>query len=435
MLPDSFIACLPVLREYFTAPSFARFVSLLSGWLLCTGKHTITGVLRGAGVVGEREHSGFYRFFSCGVWEPDQIGLALMRLALSMVPRGARVTLTIDDTLARHTGKHISSAGMHHDPLLSSVSHPFWHFGHKWVVLAVVIHVPRWNKTYSLPVLVRLYRTRKTNTALGLEHRKLTELASELLWLVAEEFPQREFIALGDNNYVNSTIVRKPPRNVNILGRGRLDAALYATAPKHRGRGRPRVKGRKLASPKDRNQRWKSLTLDIYGRRATVRVKVFKAVWYKVSYDKQMLFVVIRDWPGHVKLDVLTTTDLDLDAAQVITQYCQRWTLEETFHWAKSSLGFEDPQNRVEKAVQRTAPMALWAYTLVVVWYLGWSARRVKLPLRLAPWYRGKSTPSFADMLAELRRQSWLRWICDRAGKGRLDHKSLAPLLDAVGYA
>jgi hypothetical protein len=433
MLPDSFLSCLPLFREYFSAPSFARFVTLICGWLLCTGKHTITGVLRGAGVVGEREHSGFYRFFSRGAWEPDQVGLALMRLAMAVAGHGP-VTLTVDDTLARHTGKHISSAGMHHDPLLSSAGHPFWHFGHKWVVLAVVVHIARWNKTYSLPVLVRLYRTKKANTELGLEHRKLTELAAEILELVATNFPKRRFLVLGDNNYVNGTIVRRLPRNIDILGRGRLDAALYATAPKRRGRGRPRVKGRRLASPKDRKQRWKSLTLNIYGRKATVRVKVFRAVWYKVSYDKEMLFVVIRDWPGHIKHDVLTSTKLDLDATQVIELYCKRWTLEETFHWAKSSLGFEDPQNRVEHAVLRTAPMALWTYTLVVVWYLRWSARRTKLSLRLAPWYRGKTTPSFADMLAELRRQSWLRWILDRAARDRLDHKSLEPLLDAVGY-
>lgn len=434
MLPESFYVCLQLFSEYFTAPSFARFVSVMTGWLLCTGKHTITGVLRGAGVVGRCEHGGFYRFLSRGVWEPDQLGLALMRRVLELVGPG-RVTLTIDDTLARHTGKHISSAGMHHDPLLSSAGHPVWHFGHNWVVLAVVVHVARWDKTYSLPVLVRLYRTKKANAQLGLEHRKLTELASELLEVVGESFPKRSFVVLGDNNYVNGTTVRPRPTNVHILGRGRLDAALYAKKPKHRGRGRPRVKGRKLASPEKRRQRWKKVTANIYGRPATVRVKVFKAVWYKVSYDKEMLFVVVRDWPGHVKHDVLVSTDLELDAVQVIELYCKRWTLEETFHWAKSSLGFEDPQNRVERAVQRTAPLALWNYSLVLVWYLGWSARRSQLRIRSAPWYRGKTTPSFPDMLAELRRQSWGRWISDRAARKRLDHKSLEPLLDAVSYA
>ena len=134
-------------------------------------------------------------------------------------------------------------------------------------------------------------------------------------------------------------------------------------------------------------------------------------------------------------VNIVVSTNLELNAVQVIELYCKRWTLEETFHWAKASLGFEDPQNRVEHAVQRTAPIALWSYSLVLVWYLRWSAHRNNLPVRRAPWYRGKSTPSFADMLAELRRQSWTRWISDRAASNRLDHKSLEPLMDAVSYA
>ena len=42
------------------------------------------------------------------------------------------------------------------DTLLSTGALPCFHFGHKWVVLAVVIEFPRWNKVFSLPVLLRL---------------------------------------------------------------------------------------------------------------------------------------------------------------------------------------------------------------------------------------------------------------------------------------
>ena len=114
--------------------------------------------------------------------------------------------------------------------------------------------------------------------------------------------------------------------------------------------------------------------------------------------------------------------------------YCERWSIEETFGWAKSRLGLEDPSNRTPRAVERTAPMALWAYSLVICWYAQWAKRRSILPLRFAPWYRGKTTPSFADMLASLRRDCWTIWISDQANKGRLDQKTLAPLLDVVGY-
>lgn len=189
-----------------------------------------------------------------------------------------------------------------------------------------------------------------------------------------------------------------------------------------------------VASPQNRRMKWRALDLDIYGRSAAVKVRVFKAVWYRVSYNEELLFVGIRDSPGHAKDDVLVSTDLDLTAAQVIALYCKRWTLEETFGSVKSRLGFEDPQNRSEHAVHRTAPMALWTYTLVVVWYASWAKGHRNLSVRLAPWYRSKKKPSFADMLATVRRQSWRLILSDQADKKGFDQKSIELFLDAVGY-
>lgn len=131
---------------------------------------------------------------------------------------------------------------------------------------------------------------------------------------------------------------------------------------------------------------------------------------------------------------MLASTDLDIDASQVITVYCMRRSIEETFGWVKSRLGFEEPHNRKERAVGRTAPMALWSYSLTMLWYARWSRGRARLPTRLSPWYGAKKTPSFADMLATLRRSSWTLWLSDQALRERLDQKQLEPLLGAVGY-
>jgi len=432
MLPESVLVCLGVFEGCFTAPGHARFVTLMTGWLLCVGKHTVTGVMRAAGVAEAREHSGYHRFFSRGAWSPDGVGLALARLVL---PLTSPTVLSLDDTLARHTGKHIALAGMHRDPLLSCASRPFWHFGHNWVVLAVVVQMP-WGKRYSLPLLTRLYRTEKVNKRMGRAHRKKTDLGLELLQVLSDAYPKRDFVVVADNAYVNRSVVRPLPANIQLVGRGRMDAALYAAPPAYRGRGRPRVRGRRLATPKQRADRgrWRTVEATIYGRQAEVQVQVFDALWYIVGRERLLRLVVIRGWPGHDKDDVLMTTDLTLTAEQAIELYCQRWTLEETFGWVKSRLGFEDPHNRTEHAVQRTAPMALWSYTLVVHWYGRWCRRRRQLPMRAAPWQTMKTSPSFADMLATLRRQSWVLWVSDQARRGRLDQKSLAPLLDVAGY-
>ena len=88
MLPESFLSCLALLEGCFTSPSYQRFVTLMTGWVLCISKHTVTGVMRAAGVVGVREHSGYHRFFSRGAWEPERVGLALMQAVLKLLPSG-----------------------------------------------------------------------------------------------------------------------------------------------------------------------------------------------------------------------------------------------------------------------------------------------------------------------------------------------------------
>ena len=408
----------------------------MAGWILCTSKHTITGVIRAAGVVGKREHGGYHRFFNTAAWSADEVGLALMALILTLLPKNNRVVLTVDDTLARHTGKHIEGGAMHRDPLLSTGKKPFFHFGHNWVVVAVVFVFLRWGKTFSLPVLVRLYRTEKLNKKLDRPHRKKTELCDEMLQLAAESFPNRKFLVIGDNAYVNRSVIRPLPINIDLLGRGRMDAALYAPPPekKAKQRGRRPVRGARVASPLARAKRkqWKKIEARIYGRICTVQVQVFDAQWYIVGRGRLFRFVLIRDWPGHKKDDVLVTTDLSMSAEQIIESYCMRWSLEETFEWAKGRLGFEDPQNRTEKAVERTAPMALWIYSLVVYWYACWSRGRRHLPFRVDPWNRKKQNPTFADMLATLRRESWTVWISDQAGKTHLDQKYFEPLLEVA---
>lgn len=434
MLPQSLLACLCSFEPCFTVPGYARFVTLMTGWLLCIGKHTVTGVIRAAGADRD-DPSGYHRFFSRGAWSPERVGRVVLQLVLSLVPHQERVKLALDDTLARHTGKHIASAGMHRDPLLSTGNKPFFHFGHNWVVLAVAVTLP-WGKTFSLPCLVRLYRSVKTAQKQKLEHIKRTVLAAQMLADLVKHEQNRRFLVFADNAFVNRAVVRELPQGVDLVGRGRMDAALYAPPPIHRGVGRPRVKGKRIASPQHRARkgRWHKLDVVVHGKAAQVQVQVFDALWYIVGGGRKLRFVLVRDWPGHKKDDVLVSTDLTLSAKDIIEGYCQRWSLEETFGWAKSRLGLEDPHNRTEHAVHRTAPMALWAYSLVVVWYAQWARGRKTLPFRSARWYRHKAAPSFADMLATLRRQCWTIWVSDQAQRGRFDQKSLAPLLDVVGY-
>ena len=115
MLPDSWLGSLSAFEGCFTAPSYRRFVVLMRGWLVCIGKHTVTGVMRAAGVA-EQDVSGFHRFFSRGAWDPQEVGFVVLRLALHLVTGDGPIALTLDDTLARHTGNASEANEVHHRP-------------------------------------------------------------------------------------------------------------------------------------------------------------------------------------------------------------------------------------------------------------------------------------------------------------------------------
>lgn len=436
---DSFSRILQGFAGCFTSPSMSSFATLMTGWVLDLRRHTITEVVRAAGAVGTKHISSFHRFFSRGRWGTDEVGLVLVALVLRQLAPTGVVRLIVDDTLGRHTGKRIAAASMHRDPLQSTKRRLSFHWGHVWVVLA--IEVTLFEKSWALPVLFRLHRSEKRCRKERRQYSKLTEDARELVELLAARYPGRRFELLGDAAYTNGTLMKHRLPNLTLIGRGRLDAALYApAAPRRRGQmGRPRLRGKRVASPGARAKLstapWKKLTVYVYGRTVTVRVLVIDALWFVAAGSELVRHVIVRDFPGHEHDDVFVSTDPKLSARHIIESFAKRWSLEVAFHETKGKLGFEDPQNRTERAVERTAPFAFIAYTLVIVWFVLHGQRSSAAKLPPMPWYAHKSGVTFSDMLATLRRASWRQRLLDPAATTADLRKSLRPLVDYVASA
>ena len=435
----SFVSLLQGFSGCFTAPSMSSFVTLLAGWVLDLRRHTITEVIRAAGAVGHKHISSYHRFFSRARWTTDEVGLTLADLVIKRLASSGVIRLVVDDTLGRHTGKRIAAASMHRDPLLSTGRRPFFHWGHIWVVLAIEIEL--FDKSWALPVLFRLHRSEKRCKAEKRPYRKLTEQARELVELLVRRYPDRRFELLGDAAYTNASLIKGRPSNVTLIGRGRLDAALYAPPPARRPgqKGRTRVRGKRLPSPargaSRKDARWKNIKVTVYGRTVTVKVLVIDALWYIAAGSERIRLVVVRDFPGHEKDDVFVSTDPTLPARHIIESFSKRWSLEVTFHETKGKLGFEDPQNRTERAVERTAPLALVGYTLTVLWYVQHGQRSRAAQLPALPWYQHKAGTTFSDMLATLRRASWRERLLDPASSQSDLRKRLRPLVDYVASA
>lgn len=442
-LPSTVHAKLLTFRPCFTQPSFENFTTLVVGWIMCIGRHSISRVVQaGRGATRKKHHSALYRFLSRARWVADSVGHALLDLLLPWLPHV--ILALVDDTLSRCNGPHIFGAGMHHDAVRSSYgrgaaagAHVSFAFGHSWVVLALWVPLP-WNadRGIAVPILFRLYRPKKRCPE-G-KYRKRTELAAELLAILASWLPaDRPLEVVGDAEYASRTVVRGLKPGVIFTGPMSMDAALFAIPGPYRGMGRKRLKGARVPSPKalaeDQSVPWRKVKAYIYGKRVSILVKQQRCLWYTVAKNRPLRMIVTRDPSGKMPGDrAFFCTDARRPAHEILRTFARRWELEVTFRNVKQSMGLEEPQNgwwrrragtpapprkrgpnpharRGEIAVRHTVPLAFIAYATVVAWYFtnGRCEQDVGKARRAAPWYRHKLTPSFIDMLAAMRREIW----------------------------
>lgn len=443
----SFYELLCAFQSLFTSPTFPVFVRLMTGWVLSHRRRFVTDLIWSSGSVHAGHFCRYHRFFSQADWELDAMSKVLATLVFRVfVPTGL-VVLAVDDTLCRKRGLTVYGTGMHHDPLISSRAKPLTSWGHAWVVLTLLVHHPFWSsdKVWSAPLVFGLYRNRQGVTkgkakalakltpqeraqrkrqearrrAADPNHRTRPQLAVQAISLLAESFPDRQFLVTGDSAYGGKSVLSKLPSNVDLISRMHCDGALYEPAPPpaRTGKGppgRPRKKGTRLPGMKawadDTTQPWRTLRFDEYGLHATLLVKFRKKVLYYKSGGQRLLNVVLtRDRDGHRPDQMFYCTRLDWTPRKILSCYAGRWSIEVCFENAKQLLGLEDPANRVPKAVARTAPISLVLSSLCLVWFHQVGHRLVKYPER--PWYKHKSTPSFADILCTLRRESYLGWF------------------------
>jgi SRSO17 transposase len=451
----SFIDLLSEFQCVFTQPSFPIFVCLMTGWILSHRRRFVTELIWSSGCTRKGHHSRYHRFFSKASWCLDRLCRVLAKLVVAVFAPTGMIELAVDDTLCRKRGLTVYGTGMHHDPLISSRAKPLVSWGHDWVVLTLIVRCPFWapTKAWSLGIAFRLYRNRQGLTkgkrkAKGKKqpkpkrdpnHRTRPELAVELISLVASWFPERKLIVSGDSAYGGASVLRKLPANVELISHVHPKGALYEPPPPREPgtRGAGRKKGKRLPGmtswAEDGAQSWKKLVFDQFGLHATLLVKTMQALYYKAGKDRLLTIVLVRDALGKRPDQMFYCTCLDWNARQILSEYSARWSIEVTFENSKQLLGLEDPANRTEKAVRRTAPMALVLYSLTVVWFHQVGHRHVQFPDR--PWYLHKEEPSFADMLTTLRRMSWRDKLRTLPTKSRLAKKALAQIIEFLSLA
>lgn len=432
-LVPGFVLLLQGLSGTMTAPSFASLTTVLTGWVFAS-RHTVTRMILAAGDSAEKHFSSYHRLFSAARWSLDALGLAVFDLIGPFL--GSVVMLGLDDTLCRKRGLKMFGTGMHHDPLLSSRGKVITNWGHSWVVLGVIVELPfRPGHYYCLPILFRLYLNKKSAFKHRRAYRTRPELAVELLELLCKCRENRRFHVVADSAYGGQSVLCRLPTNCDLTSRLVKDARLYDARPERkRGtNGRPRKRGERLPTPQAMLAgRCRRVTLDIYGRAEVARL-ADRVAYVHAAPERPLRVVAAEAVQGGRGQEAFYSTSSDATAEQVIAWYAMRWSIEVTNHDSKQHLGFEQPQGWTRRSVERTAPLAMLLYSLVVLWFAREGHRNWR-PM-VCPWYTSKTAPSFADMLTTLRRISVRKQVLNLALGGPGSRKIQQLLENAVSMA
>jgi DDE superfamily endonuclease len=384
------------------APVFARrsthrlFVALACGMILAD-RSTVVGMAAAAGMADRWRRACW--FFAGAAWDADELGLAVARLIVThLLAGGEAVTVAVDGTFFKRWGPKVFAARWAYDG--SAQGGKKVAFGNTWVVAAIVVELPFCSSPVALPVLFRLWRGKGTASPV--------ELAAEMVKLLAGAFPGRLVHGTGDAAFHGRPLVIQGSTWTTRLP---ANAVLSGPKPPRTGkRGRPRVKGDRLGTCAQiaASATWTGAVIHVYGHDTAVQIAAAEALWHGSFNTAPGRVVLVRD-PGSGKpYDLgLFTLDTGADPAAIAARYSWRWPIEPSNATGKQILGVGDACNRVQKAVERTVPFGFLVQALLITWYTcrAYDPADIDRRRRLCPWYRSKTSPSPADMLARLRRE------------------------------
>ncbi|MGI5143676.1 IS701 family transposase [Streptomyces sp. CA-106110] len=400
-VPPSLDWLLGVLRPCFRAPTYRVFTALVVGMIAQTGRHTVCGMLLGAGLGGVWHHARAHRFFSTARWSADRVGLALAHLIADLLlPPDAALEVAVDETFFRRRGKKVFGVLWGYDGSVNAPKPLQVGWGHCWVIAGLVVHLPGCPRPICLPVLLRLWAGKGTVTRV--------QLARTLVELLARAFPDRTLHVVADGAYATH-VLRGLPDRITFTTRAAHRSVFYGLPPAPTGRrGRPRLKGDRLGTSADlaARTRFRPRRTTCYGHAVTVRVAETVCLWYGVFGPRPVRVLTVRNPAVRGKELTVVTTDLASSVAALVSRYARRWSIEVAVFDAKQVVGAGQARNRTRAAVERTVPFAMICTSLIPLWYsqFGDPAADVAAYRSTAPWYTTKREPSFEDMALALRR-------------------------------
>jgi hypothetical protein len=398
----------------FTCPTWHRVLVLMNGAILASHRRTVSAALRAVGRHDDGDFARYHAVLNRARWSALAASRLLLGLLIDRFAHDGPIVIGLDDTIERRWGAKIKARGIYRDPVRSSHGHFVKASGLRWLSALLLVPLPWAGRVWALPFLTILVPSERSASMRGIRHKTLIDGARQMILQIARWLPDRRIVAVTDSGFSAIDLLDAVRMRVCMVTRLRLDARLFASAPKRKAGtlGRPRRTGERLPTLAQRlanpRTRWRSLILaDWYGAtERRVEIVTGCAVWSHPGRPVVPLrWLLVRDPTGAFKPQAFLCTGLEAHPVDILSWFVRRWTIEVTFAEARRHLGVETQRQWSDKAIARTTPVLLGLFALVAIWADDMQQTRT-IVVRSASWYR-KKTVTFSDALTAVRRQLW----------------------------
>jgi hypothetical protein len=419
-------------RDVFPqARTYRRAVRQAVGSLVCLGRRCLSRIIWTNG--GQhRSWSAEYFLHSRCHWEPQALFQAILTRARPLC-RGRLVGVGVDDTRVHKTGRCITQAAYHRDPL----SPPF----HVNLIRAIrflqaSVLVPSHRRaprhTRALPIRFEEVScvkkpARHADAAAWTAYKaavKVQNLSARFVTMahaLRADLDQaggaRQTLVLAvDGSFCNRTCLQPVIARTEMIGRTRKDAKLCRRAP---AGGRRFYDATKFTPEQVRHDDavpWQTTTVCYGGKRRRIRYKeVPDLLWQGGARRRPLRLFVVAPTPYRTRHSgkiyyrqpaYLLTTDQASRAQALLQIYFDRWQIEVNHREEKDTLGIGQAQLWNATAVPKQPALSVAAYSaLLLAALLAFGADRGAAYAALPKWRRHAHRPSCLDLITLLRKE------------------------------
>lgn len=416
-----------------SASKVNRLRAHLLAQLVCLGRHTVTGLLSTNGQL-HRDWTADYRLYSCQRVDAAELFAQLLRGAEQALAKDQALTVAMDDSILRKSGRKIPGVGYRRDPL-SPPFHVNFVRGMRFVQLSALVHqqdgfdrmIPIDFQQAPLPArpAPKASAQQQQQYKRALAAANINTLGLERVRCLRRQLdaqPQsaaRHLRVVVDGRFTNAKLLKNVPPNTTLIGRIRRDAKLFWLPQNQAATGRKRLYGQAAPTPeellKDPSLEFESVQAQLGARSCQFRVKVLRPLRALQAGGHQELQLLVIAPLGYrlrkgSKLlyrqpAFLVCTDPALELPTLLQSYLWRWDIEVNFRDQKSLLGIGQAQVRNPKSVQSQPALAVAAYGLLLL-----AAAKANLQTLSQPKWRSDPEPkrlSTASLINLLRHHLW----------------------------